>query len=115
MQQSADHKKLIEAIGKDVSEQGIERRRFKRTLDDQHKLVNNTRTDVYSVISQQRSLGNVMTAENRKTRDQILHSERESNRTVTQLQNDVQHTSSQVEVLLALERSIAGSVPFPAS
>ena len=114
MQQSADHKNLMEGIGKDVIEQGIERRRFKRTLDDQHKLVNNTRTDVYSLIKQQRSFGNLMTAENRKTRDQILHSERESNRTTTQLQNDVQHTSSQVEVLLALERSIAGSVLFSA-
>ena len=115
MQRSADHKKLTEGIGKDINEQGIERRRFKRTLDDQHKIVNNTRTDVYSVIRQQRSFGNLMTAENRKTRDQILHSERESNRTTTQLQADVQHTSSQVEVLLALERSIAGSVLFPAS
>ena len=115
MQQSADHKKLTEGIGKDINEQGIELRQFKRTLDDQHKLVDNTRTDVYSVIRQQRSLGNLMTAENRKTRDQILHSERESSRTTTQLQADVQHTSSQVELLLALERSIAGSVLFPAS
>ena len=112
MQQSADHKKLMEGIGKDINEQGIERRRFERTSDDQHKLENNTRTDV---IRQQRSFANLMTAENRKTRDQILHTERVFNRTTTQLQTDVQHTSSQMEVLLALERSIAGSVLFPAS
>ena len=115
MQQITDYKQLIEGIGKDIIEQGVERRRFKRTLDDQHKLINNTHTDVYSVIRQQRSFGNLMTAENPKTRDQILHSERDSDRTTTQLQTNVQHTNSQVEVLLALERSIAGSVLFPAS
>lgn len=114
MQQSADHTKLIEGIGKDIFEQGIEQQRFKRTLDDQHKLVNNTRSSVYSVIGQQRSFRNLMTVESRKTRDQILHQGRDSSRTIAQLQTDVQHTNSQVQVLLALERSVVGSVLFPA-
>ena len=115
MQQSADHKKSIEAIGKDIFEQGIEQRRFKRTLDDQHKLVSNTRTDIYSVIGQQRSIRKLMTDESRKTRDQILRQERDFSRTTTQLQTNIQRTNSQVEVLLALQRSVAGSVLFPAS
>ena len=114
MQESADYKKLIEGIGKEIIEQGVERRRFKRTLDDQHKLVNNTHTDIYSVIRQQRSFSNFMTAENQRTRDQLLNQERDSHRTNTELQTNVQHINSQVEVLLALERSVAGSVLFPA-
>ncbi|KAL9135056.1 MAG: hypothetical protein Q9175_003762 [Cornicularia normoerica] len=107
-QQSADHEQLTKVIGKDIFAQGVEQQRFKRTLDDQHKFVSHIRTDVHSIIGRQRSLAQSMTVENRKTRDQILLQGKDSGRTMTQLQANVQHTDSQIAVLMALERSMAG-------
>lgn len=111
-QQSADHEQLTKVIGKDIFDQGVEQQRFKRTLDDQHKLVSHIRTDVNSIIGRQRSLAQSMTVENRKIGDQILLQGKDSDRTMTQLQANVQHTDSQIAVLMALERSMAGSVLF---
>ena len=102
----------MEAIDKDISEQGIEQQRFKRTLDDQHKLVNNICTNVYSVIGQQRSIRNLMTTESWENRDEVLRQGRNFRQTTAQLQTNFQYTNSQVEVLLALETSVAGSVLF---
>lgn len=59
-----------------------------------------------------------MTADYRKTRDKISlqgrdqeTSVRDSKQNIAQLQADVKHAVTQVEVLLTLERSMAGSVP----
>ncbi len=120
MQQTADHKQLTKDIGKDIFDQGVEQQGFKRTLDDQHKFVRNTHNDVHTIIGRQGSLAQSMTAEYQKIRDQILiqgrdqeTALRDSSRTIAQLQADNQHTDSQIEVLLALERSMAGLVFFP--
>ncbi|CAD6571375.1 MAG: hypothetical protein ASARMPRED_004482 [Alectoria sarmentosa] len=113
-QQSADHRKLTEGIGKNVFDQGVEQQRFKRTIDDQHKLVGKIRNDVHTIIGRQTSLAQSTTADYRKTRDQILHNGRDqemffrdSDETIAQLQADVKHTDTQVEMLMALEKSMA--------
>ena len=116
-QQNADHKKLTEAISKNVLDQGVEQQRFKRTIDDQRKFVNNMQGDVGTIMRRQRSLAQSLTEDHRNFRNQILlqgrHQEesfKNSGRTMIQMQANVQQINSQVEVLLALERSMAGSV-----
>ncbi|CAF9934941.1 MAG: hypothetical protein ALECFALPRED_006188 [Alectoria fallacina] len=117
-QQSADHRRLTEGIGKNVFDQGFEQQRFKRTIDDQHKLVGKIRNDVHTIIGRQTSFAQSITADYRKTEDQILRHGRDqetffrdSEETIAQLQADVKHTDTQVEMLIALERSMARSVP----
>lgn len=119
-QESADHKNLTKNLSKEIFGQGVEQQRFKRTLDDQHELVSSIRNDVHAINGRQRSLAQSMTAESRNTRDQISlqgrnqeTAFRDSGRMIVQLQADVQHTDTQVEVLLALAESMAGSVVFP--
>ena len=101
----------IEGMGKEISDQGVEQQRFKRTLDNQHKLVNNTRNDVQT---SNRSLAQSMTAEYRDTRNQVLiqgrdqkTAFRDARRTTSHLQADLEHCNSQVQALLALENSMA--------
>ena len=71
--------------------------------------VSSIRNDVHAINGRQRSLAQSMTAESRNTRDQISlqgrnqeTAFRDSGRMIVQLQADVQHTDTQVEVLLAL-------------
>ena len=74
-------------------------------------------TSAQQSVELQKSLQQSTTADHRETRDQILlqgksqdTSFKELDQKITQVQADVKHNDGQVELLLALQRSIAGSV-----
>ena len=93
-QQIADHKPLFEGFGKGISDQRVEQQRFKRTLDNQHKLVNNIRNDVHT---SNRSLAQSMTAEYRETRDQVLLQRRDQKTTLGDACRTISHLEADVE------------------
>ena len=106
---------LTKDIGKNVSGIGVEQQRVKRTLDDQHKIVNNTSSNVRTIVDKQSSLVQSIATHYMKTRDQMFCQSKvqenafsSSGKILLQLQRDVQDTASQTAQLMALEQSISG-------
>lgn len=114
--QSAEQTRLIKGISDNILSLGIEQQRLKRISNDQHKIVNNTSTNLQTMMDNQTSLTESITIQYIKARDELLYQGKDqvaairaSGETLLQVQAHAQNTASRIgDKLLTLQHSIVG-------